>query len=115
MPAPASPVGNPTQITRTAAELAAALTIEDQLTILTIAPALTAGLNLLVSAGLGLRPGAMLIVNWLSDTTARAVTGTTGFLAGTPAAAGTISKQSSATYWYDGTVFRLMATVASIN
>jgi uncharacterized protein YqfA (UPF0365 family) len=83
--------------------------IVGQYTEVTLNAALTANQNFLALVGTEVRKGAILEIVYTSDTTARVVTPTTGFIASTPALAGVISKQVRARYVFNGTAFELLA------
>lgn len=79
-----------------------AVTITDQLVILKPA-AMTGSMTINLTLPPDLHIGAMLLMELLSDTTARTVTFGTGFTA--PTLAGTISKTNSYMFVYDGTSY----------
>lgn len=78
-------------------------TITDQMTFITPA-VMTGALTLVLSINSGVRAGARILVTALSDTTARAVTFSTGFTS--PVLAGVISKTKTIEFVYDGTTFK---------
>lgn len=79
------------------------IVVTDQMTF--VAPAvMTGALTLVLSINSGVRPGARLFLTALSDTTARAVTFSTGFTS--PVLAGVISKTKTIEFAYDGTTFK---------
>ena len=72
--------------------------------------ALTAAFTLNLTLGAELAAGDVLVVSWLSDNTARAMTCGTGFKGGLVITPGSTSKTMTATFVYDGTVFHCVGS-----
>lgn len=73
--------------------------------------ALSAAFTLALSLGAELRKGDLLLIRWLSDSTARTMTPDTGFT-GTTAVTGTASKTQVLTCIYNGTSFDKISSLA---
>jgi hypothetical protein len=107
------PFAAPEIIPATGAQLTAGITVRNLLTRIEASLTAAAALNVLPAADL--REGATLILDITSDTTARDVTPTAGFLSGTPVAAGVISKRRLTTYTYRNGAFQLQSATITIN
>lgn len=103
------PFGAKDRRTVTAAAATAGVPINAQWTEIVISPALTANQTFNAVLSAELRVGAILEITWLSDSTARTCAGGTGFIASSPAQAGTISDSSKSTYIFNGTAFELQS------
>jgi hypothetical protein len=102
---PVFPFGPASTVTLTSAATLAA-SVNNTLTIITVALGTAATLNLTI--GEGTKVGSILVVRASSDGTARDLTPSTG-MTGT-AVAGVINKTKTATYIYNGSTFVHIAT-----
>ena len=88
------------------------VTITDMFTIIT-PTTMAADMTLSLSISSSVLPGARIFLVATSDTTARAITFSTGFTA--TSLAGVISKTKTQEFVYDGTTFKPVAAGVQIN